>query len=286
MKKLKLLFAVTLIATMGIFTACEEDGETNEIYITPRNVPETMAIGDTVDLEFSIQSDANLEMIELFKNNDRIDTKEEDFKEKNSDIYTYTFTPDTSEAGTTLEFALYVSDKDELEERYDFEIEIEALPEPVEEFTAKIMGGDENADYGSFLDAHAGTVYSVSDAMNNQEDIDMLYFYGSENEATIAAPDDQDAEQFSVYNLDEWTTRNETRFTDVMDISYANIETETDIDNEVTSPENTKANNLEVGNVIGFETVSGHKGVFEVVEIVTERDGYIEINVKMQPQTE
>ncbi|MFP4447661.1 MAG: hypothetical protein ACLFPH_02930, partial [Bacteroidales bacterium] len=197
MKNIKLILFAALIVVAGTFTACEEDGEENEIFITPRNVPETLEVGDTTELEFSIQSDANLSKIELFKNNDRIDTKEEDFKEKTSDIYKYKFAADTNEAGTTLDFSVYVTDKDDMEERYDFEIDVEALPEPVEEFSAKIMGAHENSEHGSFLDAHSGTVYSVTDAMNNQEDIDMLYFYGSENEATIAAPDDEDAEQFN-----------------------------------------------------------------------------------------
>ncbi|MFW6364542.1 MAG: hypothetical protein ACOCZ4_00915, partial [Bacteroidota bacterium] len=117
----------------------------------------------------------------------------------------------------------------------------------------------------------------------NQEDIDMLYFHGSENEATIAAPDDEDAEQFNVYELDDWDTRNATRFTDILDINFAGIETEADIEDEVSSPENTKSNLLEIGDVVGFETVDEKKGVFEVVDIATGTEGYIEINIKIQP---
>ncbi|MFP3859952.1 MAG: hypothetical protein ACLFUW_03935 [Bacteroidales bacterium] len=283
MKNIKVIIAAALIAVIGTFTACEEDDQANEIFITPRNVPEILEVGDTTELEFSIQSDANLSKIELFKNNDRIDTKEEDFKEKTSDIYKYKFAADTNEGGTTLDFSVYVTDKDDMEERYDFEIVIEALPEPAEEFSAKIMGAHENSDHGSFLDAHSGTVYLVSDAMNNQEDIDMLYFYGSTNEATIAAPDDEDAEQFNVYELDNWDTRNATRFTDLLDINFAGIETEADIEDEVSSPENTKSNLLEIGDVVGFETVDEKKGVFEVVDIATGTEGYIEINIKIQP---
>lgn len=170
-----------------------------------------------------------------------------------------------------------------MEERYDFEIDIEALPEPAEEFSAKIMGAHENSEHGSFLDAHSDTVYLVSDAKNNQEDIDMLYFYGDKNEATIAAPDDEDEEEFNVYELDNWDTRNATRFTDLLDINFAGIETEADIEDEVSSPENTKASSLEIGDVVGFETVDEKKGVFEVVDIETGTEGYIEINIKIQP---
>ena len=63
-------------------------------------------------------------------------------------------------------------------------------PNDLEEFTAVLMGGQSNADVGSYLDADAGTVYKQSVAPANSAAIDIIYYYGTTNRATLVAPTD------------------------------------------------------------------------------------------------
>lgn len=296
MKQVKIILSIAMIAMIGVFTACEDDEDPNEIFITERNAPETLAVGDTTELEFSIQSDADLAKIELLKNNDRLDTKEENFKEKTSDIYTYKFTPDTSDAGNTLSFALYVTDEDDLEERYDFEItveEIEVTGDPIKTYSDKLLGSYEASEGSSFASID-GTIYSWSDASNNSEKIDLVYFYGATNEATIAAPDDSDAE--SVFDFSNWTTQNSTKFgtTTLTANDFDAIDDDIEIKEEATELTASKVNQLSVDDVIAFETASSSanaskKGLIKINSITTDpdgdpdtSDGTIDITVKVQ----
>ena len=278
MKQIKIILSIAMIAMIGFFTACEEDEGTNEIFITERNAPETMAVGDTAVLEFSIQSDADLAKIELFKNNDRLNTKEENFKENTSDIYTYTFIPDTTE------------DENDLEERYDFEIaveEIEVTGDPIITYSDKILGSYDNTSDGSSFASIDGTVYSWTDASSNSEKIDLVYFYGATNEATIAAPDDSDAE--SVFDFSNWTTQNSTKFgtTTLTASDFDAVDDDIEIKEEATDLTASKVNQLSVDDVIAFETAStssnpSKKGLIKINSITTGSDGTIDITVKVQ----
>jgi len=290
MKEIKIILSIALIAMIGLFTSCEDDETTNEIFITERNAPESIKVGDTTELEFSIQSDADLAKIELFKNNDRLNTKEDNFKENTSDIYTYTFIADTSDAGKTLSFALYVIDENDLEERYDFEIaveEIEVTGDPIETYSDKILGSYDNTSDGSSFASIDGTVYSWSDASANSEKVDLVYFYGATNEATLAAPNDSDAE--SVFDFSNWDTQNATKFgtTTLTASDFDAIDDDITIKEEASDLTATKVNQLSVDDVIAFETAStsahaSKKGLIKINSITTGSDGTIDITVKVQ----
>lgn len=283
MKKLNWLLVSALFLGATFFTGCEEDPltEDDDITVSAPNLPETVEVGDATDLTFSVIAEARIESIELRKGVDVLDTKEDGFTNNTSDNYVYTYTATEAEAGTTVSFRLVVTDKKDNVENYDFSIEVESLAATIDEFTAIIMGAHEN-EIGSFLDVLTGTVYTTSEAADNQEDVDIVYYYGNENEATLAAPDDAGASEFNIYNLDGWTTKNSTRFTDILSTEFSEILSSDDIDGLVASPSATKANQLSVGDVVGFTTVSGKKGVAQVDDIETGTTGSITINVKVQ----
>ena len=285
MKKINYFLLIGLIGLVGVFTACEEDdplGLEDEISITIGSGAVTeAAVGDVISFDVSIVADAKIEELEIRKGTSTIETVT-DFLNKTSDVYSFEYTVVEADAGQTLDFAFIVTDKKDNTEQEDYVVTIAELAANISEYTAVIMGAHENATYGSFLNAVDGQVYKVSDAKDNQGKVDIVYYHGATNKATLAAPDDAGAAEFSVYDLSNWTTKNATRFTGKLTVDYANVVTSANIDAEVSSPSATKANELSVGDVVGFETAGGKKGIVKVSEITSGTEGSITIEVKIQ----
>ncbi|MGM0580277.1 MAG: hypothetical protein ACQETL_06335 [Bacteroidota bacterium] len=125
----------------------------------------------------------------------------------------------------------------------------------------------------------------------NSADVDFGYYYGNNDEASIASP--------NAYNLDgidisDWTTRNATEFklTTISDEEYLEISSSEDLaavwDKEDNINEGETITNLEVGAVVAFqldpENKNGLYGVFRVLSIEPgfETNDYMEIEVLIQ----
>jgi hypothetical protein len=290
MKKTKLLLGIALIGLVGVFSACEEE-ETTEptINITESSVPDSVEAGVEATLEFSVIADEKLEQIELRKGTKTLDTKTEGFTDKSADNYTYTgVLADTAEAESSLQMALIATDNKENTKTYDFEIYVKKIEgDPINEYTDKILGSYD-ANEGSSFASIDGTVYSWSDATNNSQKIDFIYFYGATNDATLAAPNDTDAE--SVFSgLSDWATQNATKFgtTELSAEDFDAVDDHLEIVDVATDLTETKINKLSVDDVIAFETAStsshpSKKGLIKVNDITTGSDGTITIAVKVE----
>lgn len=134
--------------------------------------------------------------------------------------------------------------------------------------------GSYNDPIGSFYNSVDDTVYTVPEAFQEQAKVDFLFFKGVDNMNTIAAPDDEDANTITDFQLNTWTTKNPTRF-----VMTAMTAEEFDAIGEMHEfpefdEENaaSKANLLEVGNVVMFRTVGQKLGYFKVVDIYTKGD--------------
>jgi hypothetical protein len=152
--------------------------------------------------------------------------------------------------------------------------------------TTKLLAGQSNNDAGSFYaTAGTGTIYKQADAKANSAAVDFLYYYGANNQATIAAPNDTDAA--TVYSnattgLQTWATRNATKF-------KATTLTAADFNNATPATINTAAEGanlamaktLAAGNTYAFITAGGKKGLINVANITGTQAGSITINVKI-----
>jgi hypothetical protein len=152
-------------------------------------------------------------------------------------------------------------------------------------YSAVLMGAQSNANVGSFYDVENNTVFTLNEANSNQEAVDFVYYYGSTNAATIAAPNDETVNGGSgdFTWTQDWTTQNATAFYKLTDVDFDAIQTTTDVDNALegqTSPL-SKVTQLAVGDVVGFTTVAGTNGVFKVTDISGTSDGTITISVKI-----
>jgi len=152
-------------------------------------------------------------------------------------------------------------------------------------FTQKILGSY-NSSYGSFFASADGSVYSQTQAYDNQSKVDWCYFYGVENAATIAAPDNDEAKTVyhsATYGLQNWTTLNATLFGKVeLPDEWDNIVTDAQIVAVAGNCTESKINQIAVGDVLAFKTVSGKLGLIRVTDIATGNAGSITYNVKVQ----
>jgi hypothetical protein len=134
--------------------------------------------------------------------------------------------------------------------------------------------GSFNDVVGSFYNTADNEVYDIAEAMLNQEKVDFLFFKGAENINTIAAPDDEEAATIETFLLDQWTTKNQTRFNlTEMDAETFDAIEETHIFPEFNDEEAlTRVNELEVDQVVLFRTNAGKLGYFKVVDLYTRGD--------------
>ena len=121
--------------------------------------------------------------------------------------------------------------------------------------------------------------------IKNADNIDLLYYYGSSNLATIVAPDDEtvtgSSGDFSWTS--DWGTTNATRFK-VSDVSASEFDGMEDdsVIATISGMDKKKITELSQDEVIAFQTANEKNGLIKVVQITDGSNGKIEINVKIQ----
>jgi hypothetical protein len=162
----------------------------------------------------------------------------------------------------------------------------------INSFSAKIMGGQTNATLGSFFASDSGKVYlsgatGASAALQGR--IDLVYYFGTANQATLGAPNDSltNVAHLNNSSLSTWTVKNATKFyksslTATSFIGAANDSLVKTVDAALITSSN--ANLLQVGNVVAFKTAAGKLGLIHVASIdgATGIERSITINVKIQ----
>jgi len=146
--------------------------------------------------------------------------------------------------------------------------------------------GSWNDAIGSFFATSEGVAYNVTQTSTvpaNQVKIDFLFFKGATNGNTLASPDDIDANTISDLKLNLWTTKNQTRFntTAITSAEFDAIGTNYVFPNFNLNLQATKANELEVGEVVLFKTQSGKLGLIKIVSLYTKGDK-MKIDVVME----
>jgi len=162
----------------------------------------------------------------------------------------------------------------------------------ISEYSATLLGGQTNATEPSFFNAIDGTTYLLGDFLNTHSmHTDILYFFGSTNQATLAAPDDSDADiAFGTGTITAAPTLNATRFV-VSDLTAAQFD-EILFDHEILAQSfdaggASKANQLAVGNVLVFQLDAARGSKFGLVKVVAIEgtsgvDRSITIDTKIQ----
>ena len=179
----------------------------------------------------------------------------------------------TVPAGTTtnLVFTATVTDNNSLTSNASKTLTVSQPASWSKECSGVVLGDQNNATLGSSYSTSDCSVLTVSNAKSNSAKVDMIYYYGSTNNATLGAPDNSDVMSFSVFGL-PWATNNSTRFKVLTSSDWTNASAGT-IQSTYTSSssaEMSEATKLAVGSVLGYKTAGGKYGILKVNGITVD----------------
>jgi len=303
MKKLSyLLFAVLFIMANNVFVSCTDDENALEPTVSVKATyaaksNEVIYNGDVLEADegmiitFKITYSMGTNKLKEVRMSSEIDGKNRPVLDSldldkgifNKGAKSIDFTWETNFGKSDEKIKFYAVDTKGLECELNVTIKSKVyIPEdPEDEFRTlpiTLLGGQQNATAGSFYSVSLGKVFTVSTATNDPGIIDFAYFHGDLNKATIAAPDDSDAQTISYGStkMSSWSITNSTKFHVLSGVDGSKPANwwNDNIDKATT---NTKASQLAAGQVVIFKTQRGTKGAFVVDEISGTKSGYIKI---------
>ena len=190
----------------------------------------------------------------------------------NAETYSKDFEITFPDAGTARLEAT-VTDKAGRTAKVSFNITVEEAGVKVVKHT-NVELGSWNDVIGSFYAAKENSVFTVPQAMENQAKVDFIFYKGVQNFNTIAAPDDASLVTIPSFRMDEWETKNQTRFV-ITSMTVAEFDAIGDYymftEFEGNSGE-SKVINLEDGVVVQFRTQAGAYGLIKVVDFSSRGD--------------
>ncbi len=301
MKKINFLFAAFALLSMSFLSSCTEEDEptppsiivtvdSEASYEPGTTVRYTLNISSNEELvSFSVNESTQSNPMALIENITPIDAIDDvEMLEFKNGLYTVTMDyvyaiPTTVAPGTSIDITFTVVD-DVTEGTNTQTFDVAAAGGAINSYTAVLIGANANPTEGSFYASATNTVYSVADAASNAAAIDLVYFYGATNLATIASPDDSDVP--AVFpSVSGWSTRNATRFaTSSISVDDFNaIDTDEVLLQEAANIGTaTKANDLAVNDIIVFETAGGKVGMAMVSALTEGNTGSITLEIKIQ----
>jgi len=151
--------------------------------------------------------------------------------------------------------------------------------------TSAGLGAQDNTSIGSFYSFSLQEVLMQGDAFENQESVDLLYYFDGADENIIASPGANVSDDIftGTSGLVNWTTLNETRYykTSLATGDFTSLVNDGDIiSNYVVADAKRKAKNLSEGDIYTFRTSSGRYGAFKVVTVTGAAEGSIDIEIK------
>jgi hypothetical protein len=154
-------------------------------------------------------------------------------------------------------------------------------------FDSIILGAQSNVSINGFMSMSHLSYYTIDGAFRNQSDIDFFFYYDSNDKATMASPGADIPEE--VFSGDQapgnWSTRNVTLFhkIDITSIEFYGMYHDGYlIENFDPNLALKKAINLAVGDMYLFQMENGKKGLIYILSVDQEKDGKIDMAIKIQ----
>lgn len=211
----------------------------------------------------------------------------------------------------TLDFVVE-QEEDEVSEAMVLEVEKEAPEEdPIQEindiiyYTQLALGGQDNAETGSFFNIEEAEDYTLPEASSNQENIDLAMLVGASTGINFLAPASSGFQYFgseisdAVY--DGWDIKNDGEFVNIGNLDdaeaiFEELEFSADI---ISAFDEAQANvtsipgyvenengpgdrirQVNVGDIIFFKTESGTIAVLKITSILPDTAGMVEFEMK------
>jgi hypothetical protein len=292
MKKLSFLTALILFAFVGFFTGCDDTTQEGPaiqffggVYIDD---DATVAPGGILKFSWvATKGSSNLASFTIEREGITLAGYPDETIPNDNYQDSVSLEAPLNEAAYVYE--LIVTDKNDLTASGSFTITVSGGP--IKTWTKTL--GSWNSNTGSSFASITGDVYQIAEAKANSEKIDFLYYYGANNLATLAAPDDADAANVftGTSGVATWSTLNSTKFkvTTLTAAEFDAIANDLLIVSNVNPTEVTAStvHPLEVGDVVAFITDAdkaggSKKGLAKVAAIATGAGGTMDIVVKVQ----
>ena len=159
----------------------------------------------------------------------------------------------------------------------------------INNYTAVILSDIENPSGSSFFSLETNELMQLAAAVASSQKVDLIYYYGATNKATICAPSDTRVEVFTDRNnlpiVNRFATGNNTKLamvTVTADNFNAAVNDKIIVEN-IPATTATAVTQLAVGNIFYAETAGGKKGLILVKNITgTQGTSQITIEVKIQ----
>ena len=166
----------------------------------------------------------------------------------------------------------------------------------IDEYLNVQLGAQNNSSVGGFFSLSTGNVYTLEEGYNNQELINLVYYYDNYTdkleESIVASPgaNIEDVIFTGEYALLDWQVRNSTRFSrsqpDISSVEFDNAQNDSIlIANTFYYPNGgRKTKFLESGDIYIFVLEDNRTGMFKVVSTSGTTSGDIIIDIKVQKQ--
>lgn len=157
---------------------------------------------------------------------------------------------------------------------------------PINSYTNVELGAQSNENIGGCLSLSDQFVYFIAEAYNHQETIDIIYYYGEDNE-TIGSPgaNIEDGIFPDEYNPDNWQYQNTTRYikTSLSPDEFNLIQNDSLLlVSYIEGEGKRKAKELVTNDVYSFKTQDTKYGMFLVTEVLGTDAGSVIIDIKIQ----
>jgi hypothetical protein len=292
MKKSVILATTLMVATLILFNSCEpEVVNPPNLQVTPAEEI-TAAPGELVQYQITISSETDLSSLEVtVKSGENTVATADSIFPANSTIAVIDFpfiVPQEAEDASS--YTVTFEAKNTSESSTVTRIINVSIPYgEINTYTAVILSDIENPNGSSFFSLDENKLMQLSAAVAESEKVDLIYYYGISNKATLCAPSDEEVEVFEDRNntpiINRFATRNDTKLAMVSmsEDDFNAIANDGPIVNNEPESTSTAAKNLEVGNIIFAETVGAKKALI-LVKNITGTQGTSEITIEVKIQ--
>jgi len=303
MKRISIVLMSVTLAVAGLFTSCTDDTDTSfdkptiDVLLGGTAVTGTIEKTEGTALNFEIKFTMGAAEDKLTKVRITSTIGGKTFNVVDSVLdaglfnggdQDFVYTYNTSVGNSEEKLSFYTEDSKSRTQEEVVTIKPVAIA-PVGEFVTReaiLMGSYANTTLGSCYSLSLNKVLTLSAGFSQQASVDIFYFYGATNKATLSAPSNNDLTAVftnATTGLAKWTNKNATKFKAVTVADFAGI-TLADF-NTATATVGTGifVNNLTPNSVLAFETVGAtpKKGLIKVNTITDGSAGSIKISIKM-----
>ena len=257
MKILKSLVLVVLVAVA--FTGCNKDETTLPApVITFLNGVNEASVnsGGSHTIAGNIASEEGLTEVKYFQVTATGETQLGQAVTSFDNANSYSFQKTINDVSVQTVIKVMATDKKNQSSVLNFTIKVNGAS--ISSYNNITLGAQTNATIGSSFASLNGLVYNLTDAKTNANKIDVIFFYGTTNLATLSAPSntvDLDQVFTTASKPSTWTVQNGTKLEKRNTLDFTTITTGTQIPSVETTG-TAKVSSVAIGDVILFRTAA------------------------------